>query len=111
MAGSTGRFVWKMTTSLLAIPVGRSIAKAVDSAWMTVRPQNPPTDPKNTATKAGDALGFAAMSAVATAATSLLATRGADTIWRAITGTPPPPPKQRKQSRKERRHRETSADV
>jgi hypothetical protein len=90
MAGTTGRMAFNLTATLLAIPVGRAVQKAATSTWASLRPDNPPTDPKKVETKPHDALIFAGISGVSAALTSLVATKGADTVWRAVTGTPPP---------------------
>lgn len=100
MAGSSGRLAFNVMASLLAIPVGRAVQKAATSTWASLRPDDPPTDPKRVDTRSHDALIFAGLSGVSAALTSLVATKGADTLWRATTGTPPPPPAPTKAERK-----------
>lgn len=94
---------FNVMVGLLAIPAGRAVQKAMAATWHTFRPDDPPTDPRRVDTRSHDALIFAALSGVSAAATSLIATRGADTLWRAATGTPPPPPEEPKLSRKQKK--------
>lgn len=107
MAGSSGRLVFNVTVGLLAVPVGRAVKKAADKTWSAFRPDAPPTDPRRVDTRTSDALIFAGMTGVTAALTSLVATRGADTLWRMVTGTPPPPPEEPKTKKGKKRRKKS----
>jgi len=96
MAGAGGRLAFHAIAALLAIPVGKLVRKSSKHALAAINPDRRPTDPKRVDTRGRDALLTAGITGVATAATSLLATKGADTVWRAVTGSPPPAPKPKK---------------
>jgi hypothetical protein len=85
-----------MLSTVVAIPIGRAIAKATERAWTTARPENPPHDPKEVQTSWPDALIWAGVTGVGTAIAQVLTTKGADAVWRAATGRPSPRPKQPK---------------
>jgi len=93
MAGSGGRFAFKLVAWAVAIPVGRLVSLGIARLWITARPDNPPVDPKQVDTGWPDALIWSALTGVGAAAAQLLTTKGADTVWRALTGTPSPRPK------------------
>jgi hypothetical protein len=93
MSGTAGRLAFKLIATLLAIPVGRAVTKGVQKAWLAARPDDPIKDPKNVETRWQDALIWAGLTGIGTAVGSLVATKGADTVWRAITGRPAPHPK------------------
>ncbi|HEY2043920.1 MAG TPA: DUF4235 domain-containing protein [Jatrophihabitans sp.] len=93
MAGSGGRLAFKLLTTLVAIPIGRLVTKGTAKAWVAVRPENPPHDPKRVETTWKDALVWAVVTGFGSAIAQLLTTKGADTAWRGITGRPSPRPK------------------
>jgi hypothetical protein len=93
MAGGASRFAFKILSSLVALPVGKAIANASGKAWTTARPENPPHNPKEVQTNWKDAVIFALITGVGAAVAQLLTTKGADTLWRAMTGKPSPRPK------------------
>lgn len=93
MAGAAGRFGFKLVAMAVAIPVGRLVTKATTKAWATARPDNPPVNPRDLETKWPDALIWAGLTGVGAAVAELLASKGADTAWRALTGKPSPKPK------------------
>jgi hypothetical protein len=93
MAGAGSRFAFKMVSTLVAIPVGRVVTDATVRLWVAARPENPPTDPNEVDTDWRDALIWAGLTGVGAAVGQLLTTKGADTVWRAATGTPTPRPK------------------
>ena len=96
MAGSASRIVFKLLSTVMAIPVGKAVAKATGRAWTAARPDNPPHDPKEVQTNWADALIFALITGLGAAVAQLLTTKGADTLWRALTGRPAPRPKEPK---------------
>jgi hypothetical protein len=96
MAGGATRFAFKMLSTIVAIPVGKALARASEKLWRTARPHNPPHDPKKVETGWKDALIFSLVTGLGAAVAQLLSTRGADTVWRAITGTPSPRSKEPK---------------
>ncbi|HEX4726540.1 MAG TPA: DUF4235 domain-containing protein [Jatrophihabitans sp.] len=93
MAGGASRIAFKVIAAAVAIPVGRLVTKTTTKAWATARPDNPPVDPKDMDTNWGDALIWAGLTGIGAAVAQLLASKGADTVWRALTGKPTPKPK------------------
>jgi hypothetical protein len=93
MAGGGSRFVFKLLTSLVAIPIGKAVTKGTANAWVKARPENPPHNPKQVDTSWKDALIWAGIAGFGSAIAQLLTTKGADTLWRAMTGRPSPKPK------------------
>jgi len=104
MSGSAARLSFKVVSMLVAIPVSKLITKATVKAWVAARPEDPPTDPKAVDTNWADALVWAGLTGLGTAAGNLATTKGADTLWRAITGRPSPRPKPPKQKRKDKKN-------
>jgi hypothetical protein len=98
MAGSASRIAFRLLSSVIAIPVGKLIANATGKAWSKARPDNPPHNPKEVQTSWTDALVFALITGLGAALAQLLTTKGADTVWRAMTGRPSPRPKEPKGS-------------
>jgi hypothetical protein len=96
MAGGASRFAFKILSTVVAIPVGKALASGTEKVWRTARPENPPHDPRKVETSWKDALIFSVVTGLGAAAAQLLSTKGADTAWRAITGSPSPRPKEPK---------------
>ncbi|MEO6703913.1 MAG: DUF4235 domain-containing protein [Jatrophihabitantaceae bacterium] len=94
MAGAAGRIAFKLVGTVVAIPVGKLVTKATMKAWQTARPDDPPVNPKDVETNWRDALIWAGLTGVGAGIAQLLTTKGADTVWRAMTGQPAPRPKQ-----------------
>lgn len=84
------KLLYRVLSVLIAIPVGRAIAKLVEHAWTAARPDDPPKDPKKADTGWADAITWAAISGVGVALAKLLTTKGAAGAWKAVVGTPPP---------------------
>lgn len=93
MAGAGSRVAFKLVATAVAIPVGRLVTKATTQAWTKARPQDPLVNPKDVDTNWKDALIWAGMTGVGASVAQLLTTKGADTVWRAMTGRPSPRPK------------------
>ncbi len=93
MAGGPSRIAFRIISSLLAIPIGKAISKATGAAWTKARPDDPPHNPKEVQTSWVDALTFALITGLGAAIAQLVTTKGADTLWRAMTGRPAPRPK------------------
>ena len=96
MAGAVGRFAFKLVAAVVAIPVGRLVTKGTARLWVTVRPESPNVNPKDPDASWPDALIWAALTGIGVAVGQLVTTKGADTIWRALTGRPSPRPKEGK---------------
>ncbi len=94
MAGAVGRFAFKLVAAAVAIPIGRLVTKSTAKLWLTVRPENPTVNPKDPGASWPDALTWAALTGIGVAVAQLLTTKGADAIWRALTGRPSPRPKE-----------------
>lgn len=93
MSGGASRIGFRLLSMVVAIPVGKAIASASGKAWAAARPNDPPHDPKQVQTNWVDALIFAGITGLSAAAAEILTTKGADTLWRAMTGRPSPRPK------------------
>ncbi|HST46818.1 DUF4235 domain-containing protein [Jatrophihabitans sp.] len=94
MAGAAGRFAFKLVALAVAVPVGKAVTAATQKAWETARPGRTPVNPRDADTDWKDALVWASISGFGVAVSQLATTKGADTIWRAMTGRPSPKPKQ-----------------
>jgi Protein of unknown function (DUF4235) len=90
MANVVGRIGWRITTIAVGIPVGIAAKKGVEKAWAAFRPANPPRAAKDPDVTWGDALGWAALSAVGVAVAQLVTTKGAASLWRRLVGAEPP---------------------
>lgn len=90
MANVVGRIGWKITTIAVGIPVGLAVKKTIEKAWAAARPGNPSHEVKDPDVAWGDALGWAALSALGVAVTQLVATKGAASLWRRLIGAEPP---------------------
>jgi len=91
MANIVGTIGWKITTIAIGIPVGIAAKKGVERAWAAARPDKPPRGAKDPNVNWGDALGWAALSAVGVAVAELVTMKGASSVWRALVGAEPPP--------------------
>ena len=80
---------WKVTSLAIALPLGFVARKVVAAGWRAVRHEEPPhhTDIES---GWGEMLVWAAVSAVAIAATELVAVRVASAAYRSLTGNEPP---------------------
>ena len=90
MANMVDRIGWRITTIAVGIPVGIAVKKAVEAAWAKARPGDPPRTARDPDATWGDALGWAALSALGVAITQLVTTKGAASLWRKLIGTDPP---------------------
>jgi hypothetical protein len=93
MAGAVSRLGFKLIAAAVAIPIGRLVTKGTTKAWAAARPDSGSVDPKDIEADWTDALVWAALTGVGAAVAQLLTTKGADTVWRAVTGKPSPRPK------------------
>jgi hypothetical protein len=100
MGHAAGRLTMKIMTVLVSIPVGIATKKAVDHAWAAARPADAPRKPGERGVKWGDAVGWAALSAVGVVVTNLVARKGAEELWRTVVGGEPPPRKLTKAEKK-----------
>ena len=96
MANIVGKIGWKVTTLAVGIPVGIAAKKGVERVWTAARPQKPPRAARDPNVGWGDALGWAALSAVGVAVAQLVTMKGASTLWRKLIGAEPPPVEQAK---------------
>ncbi|HEX2905126.1 MAG TPA: DUF4235 domain-containing protein [Jatrophihabitans sp.] len=93
MAGAASRLGFKLVAAAVAIPVGRAVTKATTAAWVKARPEAGNVNPKDVDVNWTDALIWAGLTGIGAAVAQLITTKGADTVWRALTGTPSPRPK------------------
>lgn len=93
MAGAASRLGFRLVAAAVAIPVGRVITKATGAAWQKTRPGAGTVDPKDVDANWTDALVWAGLTGIGAAVAELITTKGADTVWRAVTGKPSPRPK------------------
>jgi hypothetical protein len=94
-----GKIGLKVMSAVIGIPVGIMTKKAVERAWLAVRPEDPPRKPSESDVRRADAPGWAALSAVGIVVAELVARRSAEAAYQAITGSQPPPPKPDKHAR------------
>ncbi len=108
MADSGGKFVMKILTLALRIPVALAIRKVIARIWAALRPETEQRDPKDAGVRWGDALGWSALSAVGVAAAQLLTRKSAEETFRLISGNEPPPSPpsraQKKAAKKQAKH-------
>ncbi len=90
MSGAVGKVGWKVVAFAFAVPTGIAMRKALDATWRAARHDNPPRNPAAPGTAWAEALAWAAISGIATAAGRLIATRGAAAVWKTLTGKLPP---------------------
>jgi Protein of unknown function (DUF4235) len=88
-----GRIGLKVVTAVIGIPVGIVTKKAVERAWLTARPDDPPRKPTEPGVNWLDALAWGALTAVGIVVAELVTRRAAEVTYHAITGSQPPPPK------------------
>lgn len=98
MAGAAGRLGFKLVAAAVAIPIGRAVTKTTTAAWQKARPEAGSVDPTDVDAKWSDALIFAGLTGIGAAIAQLLTTKGADAVWRAMTGRPSPRPKHQEQT-------------
>jgi hypothetical protein len=90
----------KLVSVVVGIPIGIVTKRAVERTWSTVRPEDPPRKPSEPDVRWGDALGWAALSAVGIVIAELVTRRSAEVAYHAITGSQPPPPKPSKDAKR-----------
>ena len=95
-----GRVAMKVMTIAVGIPVGIVTKKLVQHTWATARPADPPRKPNEAGVRWGDAISWAALSAVGVVVADLVTRKGAEEVWRTLLGTEPPAPKPTKAQRK-----------
>lgn len=91
MTKIVGNIGWRIMTLAVGIPVGVAVKKGIDRAWMAARPDRPPRGAKDPNASWGDAISWAALSAVGVAITQLATTKAATKLWRKFVGAEPPP--------------------
>jgi hypothetical protein len=111
MANVAGKFGMKLVTIAVGIPVGIATKKLIDRVWTTARPQDPPRKPSDPDVRWHDAVGWAALSAIGVVAADLLSRRGAESVWRALTGSEPPKPKSKEQKKLEKANDEVAVSA
>lgn len=80
----------KAITVVIGIPIGIASKKAVEHAWLALRPHDPPRKPSEPDVHWTDALGWAALSAAGIVLAELIAQSSAKATFKAITGNEPP---------------------
>jgi hypothetical protein len=90
MANPAGKLGFKLVTVAVSIPIGILARKGIERAWLALRPDDPPHAPSEPGVGWGDALAWAAISAVGIAAAELVSLKGAAEVWRTLTGSEPP---------------------
>jgi hypothetical protein len=101
MANVAGKIGLKLVTIAVSIPVGIATKRVIERAWTTARPADPPRKPSDPDVRWTDAVAWAAISAVGVVAADLIARRGAESLWRTLTGSEPPTPKSKDQKKLE----------
>ncbi len=80
----------KVLTIAIGVPVTIASRKAVERAWLALRPEDPPRDAKEADVSWTDAVTWGALSAVGLVAADLVKRKGAEQAYRVITGSEPP---------------------
>jgi Protein of unknown function (DUF4235) len=91
MAGPLGKVGYKLVGIAFAVPTGIIIKKGVDAVWRRARGTEPPRNAKAPENDWADVLLWAAASGTAVALGQVIASRGAEKTYRAITGLEAPP--------------------
>jgi hypothetical protein len=90
MANPVGKLGFKLVTVAVSIPIGILTRKGIEKIWLAARPQDPPHTPSEPGVGWGDAIAWAALSAIGLAAAELITIKGAAELWRTLTGSEPP---------------------
>ena len=90
----------KAMSIVIGIPVGIVTKKAVERAWIAVRPGDPPRQPTERGVRWADAIAWAALSGASVVIAELMTRRSAEAAFRALTGSEPPPRKKPKVHKK-----------
>jgi hypothetical protein len=96
MANPGGKLVFKLVSVAVGVPAGIAVRKGIEKVWLLARPQDPPRSPSDPDVTWGDALGYAALSAAGVAVAELIRFKGAQTLYRGLTGSEPPTKKDKK---------------
>jgi Protein of unknown function (DUF4235) len=80
----------KAMSIVIGIPIGIASKKAVEHAWLALRPEDPPRKPSEPDVRWADALGWAALSAVGIVVAELITQSAAKAAFKALTGNEPP---------------------
>lgn len=96
---------------VIGIPVGIASKKAVERAWLAIRPEDPPRKPSEPDVRWTDAVGWALLSAAGIVVAELIAQTSAKAAFRAITGSEPPaqPVKDEDEKKKRKKKGKTKA--
>ncbi len=90
----------KLISIAIGIPVGIVTKKVIERAWVAARPNDPPRKATEADVAWGDAVSWAALSAVGIVIADLATRRSTEVAYRKITGNEPPPAKPAKPSKK-----------
>lgn len=90
--GAGSRATMKVLTILASIPITKGVQIVIAKIWSKLRPEQPTTNSQDPQVKAGDAIGYAALSAAGVVAAQLLTRKSAETAYRKVLGLEPPPP-------------------
>ena len=75
---------------VIGIPVSIATKKAVERAWLAIRPDDPPRKASEPEVRWTDAVGWAILSAAGIVLAELITQISAKAAFRAITGNEPP---------------------
>ncbi|SHH40195.1 Protein of unknown function [Jatrophihabitans endophyticus] len=84
------KITMKLITVSISVPVTMATKKAVEKTWLAVRPDDPPRKAKDADVTWADALAWAALSAAGLVVADLVSRRGAESVYRTLTGSEPP---------------------
>jgi Protein of unknown function (DUF4235) len=90
MANVGGKITLKLLTIVIAIPAGIVTKKVVEKTWTAARPEGTPRKPSEPGVNWTDAIGWAVLSTVGVVVADLIARKGAESTYRALTGSEPP---------------------
>lgn len=88
--GTSRQATWMLVGAGAAMVAGKLMERGLETGWRRVKHEDPPEDPWKSGQKWPVALGWAALSAAAVAATQFAARRGAHVGLQRLTGKRPP---------------------
>lgn len=84
------KLTMKLITVSISVPLTIATKKAVEKSWLALHPDDPPRRTKDADVTLGDAVTWAALSAVGLVLSDLASRRGAEAVYRTLLGTEPP---------------------
>ena len=90
MGETAEKLSWQVLTTVAAVGAAIVVRKVLSATWAAVRPDPPPDNPADPATRWGEALAWTAATGLVVGVARMVAGRGAAGAWTKATGTLPP---------------------